>query len=76
MSNLFGLKSYFEANGETYGDQPDTKYGNDFYSPSRNQNYFPNKKNFDNGKPFPWSIEITAQKDDSITLHFVNNNAI
>ena len=76
MSNLFGLKSYFEASGESYGDQPDTKYGNDFYSPSRNQNYFPNKKNFDNGKPFPWSIEITAQTDDSVTLHFVNNNAI
>ncbi len=75
MSNLFGTQEYFESNGEKYGDQPDTKYGADFFSPSRNQNFFPNKTNFDNGKPFGWSIQVTEQTDTSVTLHFVNNLA-
>ena len=75
MSNLFGSQEYFESNGETYGDQPDTKYGADFFSPSRNQNFFPNKTEFDNGKEFGWSIQVTAQTDTSVTLHFVNNLA-
>lgn len=82
MSNLFGLKEYFEQDGngdgqpdEVYGDQPDTKYGGNFYSPSHHKNWYVNGTKFNNGLDFPWSIEITEQTDDSVTLHFVNNHA-
>lgn len=83
MTNLFGLQSYYEADNdgdgepdETYGDKPDSKYGGDFYSPAHHKNWYANGTKFNNGYSFPWTIQITEQTDESVTLHFVNNEAI
>ena len=83
MVNLFGLQEYYEkdADGdgepdETYGEKPDAKYGGSFYSPSHHQNWYTNGTKFNNGLDFPWTIEIVAQDDASVTLHFVNNHAV
>ena len=83
MVNLFGLQEYYEKDGdgdgepdETYGAKPDAKYGGSFYSPSHHQNWYTNGTKFNNGLDFPWTIEIVAQDDTSVTLHFVNNHAV
>ena len=40
------------------------------------QNWYTNGTKFNNGLDFPWTIEIVAQDDASVTLHFVNNHAV
>ena len=69
MANIFGLDSYW---GDSSASDANAKYGGSAYSNYKMRSLYMNGLTFDDGSYFNWNFEITAQTDDSITLHFVN----
>ncbi len=69
MTNIFGLSSYW---GDPKADDGNAKYGGSTYSNYKMSSLYMNGLKFNDGSYLNWNFEITAQTDDSITLHFVN----
>lgn len=66
-SNLFGLASYTYNGGEA------NLYGGSNYSNFRMRDFMPNDLLFDDKTTLNWTFSVTAQTDNSITLHFIEN---
>ncbi len=71
--NLFGLEEY----GRKPSDDP-TKpvYGGSTFSRYKHREWFLKDLKWDDGSTCTWTWSVTAQTDDTITLHFVDNSAI
>ena len=69
MANIFGLDSYW---GDSSASDANAKYGGSSYSNYKMRSLYKNGLTFDDGSYFNWNFEITAQTDDTVTLHFVN----
>ncbi len=69
MANLFGIDSYW---GDSKADDANAKYGGSSYSNYKMRSLYMNGLTFDDGSYFNWNFEITAQTDESVTIHFVN----
>ena len=69
MTNIFGVSSYW---GDPSADDGNAKYGGSTYSNYKMSSLYMNGLKFNDGSYLNWNFEITAQTDDSITIHFVN----
>ena len=72
-ANLFGLESY----GRKPSDDP-TKpvYGGTTFSRYKHRDWFLKDLKWDDGSTCTWTFSVTAQTDDTVTLHFIDNSAI
>ncbi len=76
MVNIFGLDSYCTTwGGDPKADDGNKKYGGTSYSNFKMSGLYMNGLTFNDGSKLNWNFEITAQTDDSITIHFVNIDA-
>ena len=67
MANVFGLDSYFMEDA----DDADKHYGGSFYSNYKMKDLYKKNYYFNDNSVFHWTFEVTAQTDDSITLHII-----
>lgn len=67
MANIFGLDSYFIEEGT----DADKHYGGSYYSNYKMRDLYKKNYYFNDNSIFHWTFEITAQTDDSITLHIL-----
>ncbi|MCR5490757.1 MAG: hypothetical protein K6F32_01335 [Bacilli bacterium] len=74
-ANLFGLESYGVAK-TNHDDETKTVYGGNTFSRYNHRDYFLKDLVWDDGSTCTWTFSVTAQTDDSITLHFIDNSAI
>lgn len=74
-ANLFGVESYGKEKTQS-DDDTKSVYGGTTFSRYNHRDYFIKDLVWDDGSTCSWTFSVTAQTDNTVTLHFVDNSAI